>query len=224
MVSNISQWSTIRCTACSWVSVVRLTDLMADHGVAHQLLGEVEIALVPDDEVVQLHHLASGPGHANTSSASISSMVGHRAIGQRQAERARPLRQRVPAVERDHRQHHQVGDGESVVPPRLLEGVVADAALGQPFEVLAHQRLVVATTHRCRQSLADQVADISGAYTARRELEVHHLDVVTVEEQVVCPDVAVQEHRPLGQRGQSVSGMVGEPLGECGDCGRNRRR
>ena len=53
----------------------RLPHLVADHRVAHQLLGEVEVALVPDDQVVQLDDLTGGPCHANTSSASISSMA-----------------------------------------------------------------------------------------------------------------------------------------------------
>ena len=69
---------------------LRLPHLVADHGVAHQLLGEVEVALVPDDEVVQLHHFTSGPGHANTSSASISSMVATaRSVSVRQSARDR---------------------------------------------------------------------------------------------------------------------------------------
>src|SRR6476469_2289243 len=54
---------------------VRLAHIMADDGVPHELFGEVEIALVSDDEVVQPHHLARRTGHSNTSSASISSIA-----------------------------------------------------------------------------------------------------------------------------------------------------
>ena len=62
------------------------TDVVADHRFAHQLVGEVEVALVPDDEVVQLHHFTGGPGHANTSSASVSSNGRHGAFDQPHAE------------------------------------------------------------------------------------------------------------------------------------------
>lgn len=55
-----------------------LAHLVPGHGVADQLLGEREVALIPDHQVVQLHYLAGGAGrlaHANTSSASIRSSV-----------------------------------------------------------------------------------------------------------------------------------------------------
>ena len=53
----------------------RLAHLVADHRVAHQLLGEREVPLVPNDQVVQLHYFTGGAGHSNTASASTSSMA-----------------------------------------------------------------------------------------------------------------------------------------------------
>jgi len=67
--------STMRWTASSWVNVLASPLFVPHNRIAHQLFSEREIALIPDDQVVQLHHLTSGTGHSNTSSASISSMV-----------------------------------------------------------------------------------------------------------------------------------------------------
>src|SRR6185312_10178367 len=73
--SDTSHMSTMRWTASSWVNVLASPLFVPHNRIAHQLFSEREIALIPDDQVVQLHHLTSGTGHSNTSSASISSMV-----------------------------------------------------------------------------------------------------------------------------------------------------
>ena len=61
--------------------------------VGEQLIGQREVALVPDDEVVQLDDLARGThrdGHENTASASISSIAAMpRSIRHRHSSRAR---------------------------------------------------------------------------------------------------------------------------------------
>ena len=80
----------MRLTACSWVSVCDFADVVADHRSPINSSASVEVALVPDDEVVQLHHFTSGAGHANTSSASISSMVATaRSVSVKQSARDR---------------------------------------------------------------------------------------------------------------------------------------
>src|SRR5690606_10939769 len=67
-----------------------LADVVTDHRLTHQLLGEREVALVPDDQVVLLDHLAGSPGHANTSMASMSSAVATaRAVSSRHSARER---------------------------------------------------------------------------------------------------------------------------------------
>src|SRR6516164_8198044 len=52
-----------------------LTDLVPDDRLSDQLVGEGEIALVPDDKVVQLDYFASSSCHGKAFSASMSSMV-----------------------------------------------------------------------------------------------------------------------------------------------------
>src|SRR6185436_12569940 len=51
---------------------LRLTHLMPDDGIPHQLVGEVEVPLVPHHEVVQLDDFSCGSSHLNTSAASVS--------------------------------------------------------------------------------------------------------------------------------------------------------
>src|ERR1700739_5086136 len=54
---------------------LRLSNLVPDDRLAHQLVGEVEVALVPDNEVVQLDNFPGGEAHSIASRAPMSSMV-----------------------------------------------------------------------------------------------------------------------------------------------------
>jgi hypothetical protein len=47
----------------------RLPYLVADHRLAHQFIGKREVALVPDDQVVQLDDFTGRTPHTKTSSA-----------------------------------------------------------------------------------------------------------------------------------------------------------
>src|ERR1700704_2337390 len=50
-------------------------DLVTDHRIAHQLIGQCEVALVPDNQVVQLNHFTGRTRHTKTSSASMAAMA-----------------------------------------------------------------------------------------------------------------------------------------------------
>ncbi len=108
------------------------------------------------------------------------------------------------------------------MPPRVVERVVRDTARGKVIEVLAHQGFVVARACLALQALRDEIGDVGRTAAACNELEVDHLHLVAVEEQVVGPDVAVQQHVAFGQRGQCRHRSLSETFGEACDVRRNR--